>query len=448
MRLHQITPLLAALAAILAVGATVLALDKFEREQAVHDQRLRATERVSSLRAELEATIGTATSSTRSMAVVYAANPELTANGFARLAEQAKTYSPSILNVALIQNTTIRYVYPHQHNEKLVGLDFSKLPAQWPAFRNMMVSGKSSTAGPLKLVQGGEAVVVRLPIYRANPDTDEDAFIGAVSAPLLISSLLRSTHLSDIEKDMQIAIRGRDGLGSRGEVFYGDPGLFSADAILQHVSIPGGEWEIAARPLKGWGANTPTLNTIRLLGTLLCLLAATMAYALIKHLQRRTENERRIHASEAQLQAILDNSPIAIWLVGVDGRYRFLNKTFCNAIGVPESKFIAAGNLYEVMDADAAASCLQSDSACLAQEAPHRSNEVLTFVDGKRHLMEITKVKLRDLTGVVSGVIGIAIDITEQRERELALKATNQAKDEFLANMSHEIRTPMNSILG
>lgn len=136
--------------------------------------------------------------------------------------------------------------------------------------------------------------------------------------------------------------------------------------------------------------------------------------------------QTRLRINEARLHTILDNSPLGIWLVGVDGRYHFVNKTFCNAIGVPEHKFLTAQHLSEVMEAQAAANCIRSDRECLAQDEPHLSHETLTFVDGKQHILEITKVKVHDNSGTLIGLIGTANDITEQCEREAELAESRE----------------------
>lgn len=295
-------PRLGAFVAASIVFAAMLVVDGFERERAMQEQHLHVVEQVSALRAKLEAVVNASVAASRAMAVVYAAYPSLPQHEFVRLAEQAKASSPAILDFVLFRDSVVCCVYPRDGNEKLIGLDLRKLPVQWPAYQRMISTHQPVVAGPLELVEGGEAVVVRIPVYRADTVSGKGRFIGAVGAPILLDNLLRKAGLPDIEKNLHVAIRGRDGQGGSGAVFYGSAEVFDAQPVTQQIVVPGGSWQIAAYPYSGWGANLPTLNITRLLGGLLCLLAAMLVYILFRHLQRRDENERQLHESKAHLR--------------------------------------------------------------------------------------------------------------------------------------------------
>ncbi|MBI5007318.1 MAG: EAL domain-containing protein [Nitrosomonadales bacterium] len=139
-------------------------------------------------------------------------------------------------------------------------------------------------------------------------------------------------------------------------------------------------------------------------------------------IQQHRRDADALRESESKLHAILDHAPVGIWLVGTDGRYRFVNKRFCDAVGIPESAFLQTENLPDLVGEEMATSCLASDSACFAREAPYVSIETHKLGDGKLHQLEVTKTKLRDTKGGLVGAIGISVDVTERILAEEALR--------------------------
>ena len=75
--------------------------------------------------------------------------------------------------------------------------------------------------------------------------------------------------------------------------------------------------------------------------------------------------------------------------------------------------------------------------------------------DGRRLRVSLVVTAMKSQSGELLGYLGIAHDVTREKEVEEKLREAtfqaeraNMAKSAFLASMSHEIRTPMNGVIG
>ncbi|MGB3693782.1 MAG: PAS domain S-box protein [Spirulinaceae cyanobacterium] len=166
-----------------------------------------------------------------------------------------------------------------------------------------------------------------------------------------------------------------------------------------------------------------------------------------------TERKRAENLLEEQkqtLKALLNNAPIWIWMTDTQGKMQFVNKTFCENVGVPESKFLQASHYKKILGESESANCVASDAACLAQENPHFSEETLPFVDGKYHELEIIKAKIKDRNEQVTGIIGLAVDSTakKQAQRQIGLSEARYReiaqREKLFNSVVTQIRTSLN----
>ena len=168
----------------------------------------------------------------------------------------------------------------------------------------------------------------------------------------------------------------------------------------------------------------------------LIILATLLIGAYWIYLLKQSEKARK--DSETKLHAILDNTPMGIWLTDKTGRFTFMNQTFCNVTGITKNQLIDTHSLTSIIGQRKADNCLTSDQACLNQVEPYISYEKFPFRDGKFHDLEITKTKLLDSSGETVGIIGIAVDITERKQSDLKLKQS-AAHFQFIAESAQAL---------
>jgi two-component system, sensor histidine kinase and response regulator len=163
--------------------------------------------------------------------------------------------------------------------------------------------------------------------------------------------------------------------------------------------------------------------------------------------------EKRVQERTAYLNALIENSPLAVLVLDSTEKVQLCNPAFeymfqysrLEIIGKPADGLMAEANrLAEACDI----------SRQTLRGAPVSVTSRHKRKDGAVIDIEFHGVPLV-VNGQVVGSLGIYQDISARKLAEAAMQeakeaaeASSRAKSEFLANMSHEIRTPMNGILG
>jgi diguanylate cyclase (GGDEF)-like protein/PAS domain S-box-containing protein len=145
------------------------------------------------------------------------------------------------------------------------------------------------------------------------------------------------------------------------------------------------------------------------------------------------EAEQALRQERETLRLIVDHAPIGIWLQDGEGKLSFVNRAFCDAMGIPEERFLAVPHYIELMPEAFRPQCLASDANSLASEGISITQQQLPFVDGKVHDLRVIKAVKRDVDGKPLALVGLSLDITEELQREQALKASEEAQRTLIA---------------
>lgn len=153
-----------------------------------------------------------------------------------------------ISNLQLAPNGIIERIHPLAGNEKAIGhnllLDDARHQEAHLAINTRMLT----LAGPFELVQGGEAVIGRNPVFLEKDG--EEYFWGFASALIFLDDLLAVTELDQLEaKGYSFElIRNHPDTGEK-EVFAASADHEHNSPVIKSVKVPNGDWFICiSRP--------------------------------------------------------------------------------------------------------------------------------------------------------------------------------------------------------
>lgn len=139
---------------------------------------------------------------------------------------------------------------------------------------------------------------------------------------------------------------------------------------------------------------------------------------------RRTVTERTagLQASESKLAALLDNAGALVYIKDLQLRYRYVNKTMADRIGLKVEDILGRDD-FAFFEAESAKNLRENDRRVLQSRERLEIEECVVTSSLLPALTYLTvKVPLFDLAGDLMGVCGYATDISEVRHADEALR--------------------------
>ena len=355
----------------------------------------------------------------------------------------------------------ITYVIPVRPNAKAVGLDMAHETNRFTAGRKARDTGLAQITGPITLVQDAAKTpgfLFYAPFYRGgryeSREARQDHFVGMVYAPFIVNKLMEGVLA---QHKRHVGLRMID----HGEVLYdehhSDSPDFDANPLFQkEVTMPlyGRDWTFDIRTTQAFRAAANNSQPIIILvggliidGLLLGLFVmisrgSRNAIAFADAASRKETHEHQ------RLQAVMNTAADGIITLDATGMIQDCNPAASTIFGYLPDEMVGQ-NVKMLMPApyheehDGYLTRYQKTGE--AHIIGSGGRELIGLrKDGTTFPMDLSVGQLQcDAQTFYSGLIR---DITERKEAEEALKATNEELERFAYIASHDLKAPLRVI--
>lgn len=140
--------------------------------------------------------------------------------------------------------------------------------------------------------------------------------------------------------------------------------------------------------------------------------------------QRTSELEQALNelaTHEKRLQIVVDNVPGAVFFKDNQGRHQLVNTMYEQVVGLTQ-KFVQGKTDKQIFSAELAEKIMKTDQAVMSSGKARQYEEQILQLDGTMRDFLTTKVPIVSAGQQATGLVGVALDITDRKQSEQKLK--------------------------
>ena len=148
---------------------------------------------------------------------------------------------------------------------------------------------------------------------------------------------------------------------------------------------------------------------------------------VLQDITERKEADEALRRKEAELRAIMDNAPLAIFLKDREGRYRLVNRCYRQWM-LGGRRRVDGRTSDEIFPSEVAREMTARDREVLERGTVSTAEISASYFDPKygiEHAL-VTKFPVRDDAGAIVGIAGFAMDITDRKRAELERRESRE----------------------
>ncbi|HEV7245844.1 MAG TPA: EAL domain-containing protein [Shinella sp.] len=391
--------------------------------------------------ARLQSEVNSDVAALRSVANMFAVAPEQATLQFNVFARKLMLQNTHFRRVGVAPNARVAQAFPPDGNEHYLGNDFNRFPSFRSAAQTDRSRGRPLMFGPVQFAKGGRGFNLFMPVFTtidARPN-----FWGYIDGLIDERKLFTDAGLIDPDRpgqrgvpqhptDIRLAIRDVSVPDNIVDPFFGAAEIFENEPVVQVLDFPGGRWELAAIPAKGWHHPPENLTQVRLIiaaAALVIIVPIFLTGGLVSERQRNIARlkarERQVKSLSQRLDTALDASKIGIWEIELSTGARRWDAQMHRMHGVPEDESPNDLDWDAVLSPEDVAAARAEMDGVRAGGNDYKSRYCIRLPDGSvRHIRNVGS-RLAGPNGA-DKLTGISWDVTEDVLLNEALKS---AKD-------------------